>query len=514
MPHNVLLVITDQQRADHVGFGGNRVLKTPNLDSLASHGMRFDRAFVANPICMPNRSTIFTGRLPSVHGTRYNGIPLDWSANTFARVLRGAGYDTAYFGKCHLQNMGNNPDILKRVLSGPETDASASPYPSGWDTWELSERHRAERIELPPDFYGFDHVDLTVEHADVVSGHYYQWLLDQGVDPTKIQGPQNALPYEAKTARQIWKTAVPEELYPTEYVTRQTVEFVQGRSGSTTPFLAVCSYPDPHHPFTPPGKYFDLYDPREIRLPDTFDDPHDRSMPHIRRMLEHRGSQRMGMQPFSPTEEQYREMAAVEYGSIAMIDAGIGRILGALEASGHRDDTIVVFTSDHGDMFGDHSLMLKASMHYEGCIRVPLVIDAPGRPGGSCGSLVSSLDLAQTVLDLTGQPEYRGMQGVSLAPLLDDPNTTVRDHVLIEEDQMFDLARIGQPLRMRTLMTQEGRLTLYRGSDDGELFDLRRDPEERSNLYAEDSGRRLRVEMTERLAGLLMEYADESPRIP
>ena len=102
MPPNVLLIITDQQRGDHTGFGGNQVLKTPKLDALAARGMRFDRAFVANPICMPNRSTIFTGRLPSVHGTRYNGIPLDWSANTFARVLRGAGYDTAYFGKCHL----------------------------------------------------------------------------------------------------------------------------------------------------------------------------------------------------------------------------------------------------------------------------------------------------------------------------------------------------------------------------------------------------------------------------
>ena len=104
------------------------------------------------------------------------------------------------------------------------------------------------------------------------------------------------------------------------------------------------------------------------------------------------------------------------------------------------------------------------------------------------------------------------MQGVSLAPLLDDPTVSVRDHVLIEEDQMFDLARLGLPLRMRTLLTEEGRLTRYRGSDRGELFDLRRDPDERSNLYEDDSGRRLRVDMTERLAGLLMEYADESRR--
>ena len=100
---NFLIFITDQHRPDHTGFGGNDVVRTPHLDAIAARGMRFDRAFVANPICMPNRATLMTGRLPSLHGTRYNGISLDWSANTFVRVLRQSGYHTAYFGKSHLQ---------------------------------------------------------------------------------------------------------------------------------------------------------------------------------------------------------------------------------------------------------------------------------------------------------------------------------------------------------------------------------------------------------------------------
>ena len=157
-------------------------------------------------------------------------------------------------------------------------------------------------------------------------------------------------------------------------------------------------------------------------------------------------------------------------------------------------------------------MMLKASMHYEGCIRVPLLISAPGKAPGRTASLACSLDLAQTVLDLAGAPEYHGMQGVSLAPLLDAPDAAVRDHVLVEEDQMFDLALLGVPLRMRSLVIEDTRLTLYHGSDDGELFDLERDPGEMTNLFGASSARARRNHMMERLVRLQMEYADLSPR--
>ena len=509
---NFLFLITDQQRADHTGFGGHPVLRTPNLDALAARSMQFDRALVANPICMPNRSSIFTGRLPSVHGTRYNGIPLDWSANTFPRVLRGAGYHTAYFGKCHLQNMGNGIRARDAIFrDAPDSDASQPPYPEGWDRWENAGRHRREFVEMPEDFYGLAEVDLVVEHSDLCSGHYYQWLLEQGAEPDKLMGRANAAPFEALSP-QVWRTSLPEDMYPTRYVTLRTVEFLERRRGVDEPFLAFCSYPDPHHPFTPPGRYFDLYDPSEIPLPESFDDPHHGSMNHYRTRLAKRGEQPTRMAPFAPTAEQLREMAAAEFGMIAMIDDGIGEVLAALERTGLADDTVVVFTSDHGDMFGDHGMMLKASMHYEGCIRVPLLVSAPGRAAGRTSALASSLDLAQTVLELAGAPVYHGMQGVSLVPLLDDPSATVRDHVLVEEDQMFDLAGVGQGLRMRTLVTEQGRITLYRGAQHAELFDLERDPGEMANLFGLPEGRDLQVALTEQLARHLLEYADDSPR--
>jgi arylsulfatase A-like enzyme len=508
---NFLFLMTDQHRPDHTGFGGNADVRTPHLDALAATSTRFDRAFVSNPICMPNRASILTGRMPSVHGTRYNGIPLDWSANTFVRALREHGYGTSLVGKAHFQNLGDTPPIPIENFFPNEVDALRDPHPPGWDAFEFGHRHHRERVELPEDFYGFDHVDLTVNHSDLCSGHYYQWLIEQGVDPREIQGRERALQrYEGWN--QVWQTATPEELYPTEYITARTIEILERSARSDQPFFLQCSYPDPHHPFTPPGRFWEMYEPRELTLPRTFDDPHTRSMPFYRTRKKFQGSQRFRMQPFAPTEDQLRHCAAAEYGMISFIDEGIGRILDTLEATGLADNTVIVFTSDHGDMFGDHGMMLKAGMHYEGCTRVPFLIRAPGRTPGASRSLVSSIDLAQTLLELAEVPEFHGMQGHSLVPLLDDAGARVRESVLVEEDEIFDLAALGQPLRMRTLVTERARLTLYRGSDHGELFDLERDPDELDNLYGRDEGRVLQGELTEALARELMAVADEAPK--
>ncbi|MBW2282822.1 MAG: sulfatase-like hydrolase/transferase, partial [Deltaproteobacteria bacterium] len=127
---NVLLIVTDQQRADHVGFGGNDRLRTPNLDALAARGSVFDRCYVANPICMPNRSTMLTGRVPSAHGVIFNDRSLAWTANTFPRVLRGAGYETALIGKSHIQH-GVSRNVVRPLKAQPTL---GDPYPEGWDT--------------------------------------------------------------------------------------------------------------------------------------------------------------------------------------------------------------------------------------------------------------------------------------------------------------------------------------------------------------------------------------------
>lgn len=507
---NILFIITDQQRADHTGFGGNPVLETPHLDSIATSGTVFDRAFVANPVCMPNRSTIVTGRMPSRHGVRFNGIPLEWGVNTFVRVMRENGYWTGLVGKSHLQNMGHLPGAGD-MMFGKKESARATNYPEGWDDYENLERHRRELVEFPPDFYGFDHVDLVTDHSDKAGGHYHQWLISQGVDRTKLDGPENALQrYDGYS--EIYQTAMPVELYPTSYVTGHAVEQIEAATKAGQPFFIHVGYPDPHHPFAPPGEYYERYSPDEMVLPRTFQDPDEPTMAHMKMLAKRRGSPHPVIKPamWAPSEEQLRESMAREFGSIAMIDDGVGELLASLERLGIADETIVVFTSDHGDMFGDHGLLLKGATHYEGCTRIPLIIADPDRGSARSEALVGSIDLARTMLDLCGLAEYHGMEGESLVGLLDDPASEGHGQLLIEEDEMIDVFGTGRYLRMRTLVTDEGRITVYAGSEMGELYDHRVDPDELENRWDDPDASVFRAEMIERLAREVIDADDET----
>lgn len=295
-------------------------------------------------------------------------------------------------------------------------------------------------------------------------------------------------------------------------MTSQTIEALEASARGGGPFFIQCSYPDPHHPFTPPGRFYEMYDPCEVPLPETWADPHVGSLDFYRQRLKYKGKQLFPVAPFAPSEEQFRHSAAAEYGMISMIDEGVGRIFKALERLGLTQNTVVIFTSDHGDMFGDHGMMLKGGMHYEGCIRVPLLIATPRHRPGVCSSLAGSIDLAQTFLGLADVPGYHGMQGTSLVPLLEDPKTRVRDDVLVEEDELFDIVGAGSHLRMRTLVTEDARLTLYQGAELGELFDLDSDRLELSNRFHETAARDLRYALTERLTRRMMECADEAPK--
>lgn len=509
---NFLFLITDQHRADHVGFGGNSVVATPNLDGLARRGTVFRNAFVANPICMPNRASILTGRMPSVHGTRFNGISLDERANTFVRLLRESGYRTTHIGKSHLQTMGVSRQRILGLLDFTlHEEALLADTRDGWDEQENFKRYVGHERPEQTDFYGFEKAAFAILHGDQVTGHYESWLRDRGIDPAKAQGPDNAL-LRYDGWRQIYKTAIPAECYPSSYVADRAIEEIELAARDERPFFIHASWPDPHHPFTPPGDYYHMYSPDDMILPESFDDPHNDSMPHYRQMIEHRGRMIFhNVDGWAPTEDQLRHALAAEYGNITLIDDCVGRILRALNDTGIAENTIVVFTSDHGDMFGDHGILLKHAMHYQGCLRVPLVIARPGRRASTVDGLVNSLDIAPTLLDLAGVPAFHGMQGYSLAPMLEDPAVCPRERVYIEEDEKEDWVGTGASTRMRTLICAEGRLTVYHGHEHGELF-AAEDGLEMHNIFAKPEGRELKQHMMELLLHEMMAHADDSPR--
>lgn len=498
---NLLLIVCDQLRADHTGFGGSPYIETPNLDRLAQRGRTFDRAYVANPICMPNRASMLTGRAPSAHGVVANDSSLAWSTNTVARALRHAGYRTALVGKADLQNG------LRRAFEPQREGPTAlgDPYPTGWDRCEDPERFLTESSSDPPDFYGFERVALTIGHGDMVGGHHLRWALARGADAERLRswGPKHAL-RTSDDWWQIYQPWLPEELYSSTFVAESTIEMIDDFEGGRDPWFVECSFPDPHHPFTPPGDWFDRHAPADVPLPATFADDLSSAPAHYAAFRGLKAS-RMMVQMFGPSVGQLRAAAAAEAGAIELIDDRVGRILDAVERCGR--DTIVIFTSDHGDMFGDHGLMLKGMMHYEGCLRIPLVVAGVGAPART-RSLASSLDLTPTLLELAGVGGYEGIQGRSLVPTLNDPAEAVRDFVYVEEDfPQAPLFPFPVPGRARTLVTANARLTRYAGTEPGSHYDLAADPEERRNLWADPSRSAARRELSDRLLDCVMNHA-------
>ena len=213
---NFLMFINDQHRADHLGCYGNKIVQTPNIDGIAANGTKFDKFYVSTPICMPNRATLMTGRMPSLHGVRQNGIPLPLNQTTFTQLLRAAGYYTALFGKSHLQCISSNPvevglPVLDPNKVQPPTDLTEAQRDMWLDgdyeqelptTWQEDPNFEPE---LP--FYGFDEVSLAIGHSDRVTGHYSRWLAERHPDPDSLRGPKNALPSNREIkAPQAWRT--------------------------------------------------------------------------------------------------------------------------------------------------------------------------------------------------------------------------------------------------------------------------------------------------------------------
>lgn len=514
---NFLVFVVDQLRADHLGCFGNPVVQTPGIDALAARGSMFERAYVANPVCMPNRATIATGRWPSSHGTRTNGITLDPDSRTFMRSLREAGWETVGVGKLHFQTMGwpwepfqleEMARISPMLIDPARTEAWNRRREAGWDKYEDAERHRAGYVEIPSGYYGFDSVDLVIGHGDGATGHYTHWARARGVDPEQLGG------FERATHRydgwdQVYRTEIPVQAHPTSYITERTIDHLERLSRGDNDFMLYCSFPDPHHPFTPPGSFWDMYDPTDMPVPASFGAAHHDLPPHIEAILERRGVPPVDPTlTWAPTEEQLRHALAAEFGALTFIDQSIGRVLDAVDRLGLADTTTVVFTSDHGDMFGDHGLMLKHFVHYDATTRIPLIVQLPGSSHQRVESLVSSADLGPTVLDLAGVKPYLGIQGQSLRPLLEQTADTLRERVLIEEDQPFGIVGLPGPVRIRTLVTEHARLSIYANREFGELYDHSLDPEERTNLYAEPAAEPLKADLTAQLAQELIRLDD------
>jgi arylsulfatase A-like enzyme len=517
---NIILIVTDQHRADHLACYGNPLVRTPHIDSLAAQGTRFDRFYVASPVCMANRATLMTGRMPSLHGVRHNGIPLSRDHVTFVELLAAAGYHTALIGKSHLQNFTGappppGPAPPDGLTPPPETLREADRRQRRGPDYDIENQRLWDDPEhdVRPPFYGFREARICTGHGDQVGGDYRRWLRSKGADVARLAGPENALPDQRRIAPQAWRTRTPEDLYPTRYVEELTRACLEERAREKDPFFLQVSFPDPHHPFTPPGRYWDMYDPADIVLPASFGTSALAPVQWLRAALERGEAVRdLPTVPFAVADEEARVIIALTYGMITMVDDAVGRLLLALDDVGLARNTIVMFTTDHGDYMGDHGIMLKYLLHFQGLIRVPFLCRLPGGTASVRSDLAGTIDLPATILALAGLAPFAGMQGRDLF----DPAFSPPDGMLVEEDALFPMFGAAGTERVRSFVTGRWRLTHHQqvGGPDTvwwELYDLDEDPHELENLWNTEKGREVADGLVRSMLARSIALQDMSP---
>jgi len=484
---NVIFIITDAQRADHLGCAGNPILKTPNIDQLAKESVRFTNYFCTNPICMPNRATLHTGLYPNVHGVRSNGINLSEDIPTIIQTLRNRGWHTAAIGKIHHQYW--LAPFKHRYTSAESID-----------DWTLDNYgNKPVRKNFPLPYYGFEEVEVVSGNGSICTGHYIEWLEERD------QEIANDVKIRARNYDNLFSLyckPIPEAHYSTTYIKERVVAFleryVSGKYGDK-PFYLHCSFNDPHYPLFPPMEYQNQYKAEDIELPPNFND--------IKNLYNHKFlGYHLKNPPFKKafiresTEEEIKKITALTYAAIAFVDYSIGQILATLDKLGYSDDTIIVYSSDHGDLMGDHGLLFKGPCPFNGVLQLPLIWKVPGltKPGIS-ESLVSSIDYPKTILNLLDIKErYHppDMQGYDISPILEDPKKKVRDCVFIENDE--DVGTLKS--RLRHLITEQYKLTVYESkSGFGDIYDRKNDPLELNNLWYDEGFKEKRFNLVDKL---------------
>ena len=434
---NLLFIITDQQRKDTLAAYGNDQIHVPNLNKLAAESAVFENYYVTQPLCTPSRGSLLTGLYPHSHRSFNNNIPLPESTPTLAKLLKKNEYVTAYFGKWHLGN-----EICPQ---------------HGFDYWESTEGYYSGE--------GYTCDRTHSGYADFLIAH------GQKPDQKRNEFSRNAA------------NAMPKELSKPAYLADISTKFMEQHNGK--PWVMYVSFLDPHTPFHSVNDQ--MYDRKAMPVPQTFyDKPDPTELPRdtaIRRVLEKGYEDYQGM---IASPQAVQDVEARYWGKITLVDEMIGRIRKKLAELGQDENTIIVFTSDHGEMMGGHQLMFKSVM-YQQAIQVPMIVHVPwlkGRPQRISHS-VSGVDVAPTLLELLSQPIPAHMQGRTWGPYLEGNEKLPERDVIIEWNGApwppKDMTAHDQPLR--TIVAPEGWKMTLAPEGYGLLYNLKEDPDERTNLF-------------------------------
>lgn len=499
---NIVLITSDQQHYSTLGVVNDRI-HTPALDRLCREGTRFDRAYCPNPTCTPTRASIITGMYPSQHGAWTLGTKLFEDVPSLGGYLTDAGYYTSLIGKAHFQ--------------------------------PLATRYGMESIECQPllrdlnywrnfhgPWYGFAHVETARMHGDEshAGQHYALWLEEKGLKnwrdyfhqwPKREDGRPNHYMQDGGA----WE--LPEELHYSVWTAERSIAQIDRAAEEDRPLFLWASFHDPHPPYIVPEPWASMYNPADMPIGRMTPGEHEKNPPHFaaamqpgrefwQKACEGEGAIHGG-QSHCHTEESIRKSMAVYYGMTSLMDREIGRILDALDQRGMADNTLVVFSTDHGHFIGQHGLIAKAIHHYEDLLRVPFIVRYPGKvPAGAVsGALQNLVDLSPTFLAAAGEEIPAAMTGRNQLSTWAG-GTPVRSYSVTENHHG------NRRFHLRTYVNERYKITVYRSGSDGELFDLREDPNEVRNLWHEPAAAGLKAQLLHEFMQATLN--DEPTRMP
>ncbi len=474
---NILWFCTDQQRWDTVAALNNPHVRTATLDALVGRGTAFERCYVQSPVCTPSRASFLTGRYPSnVRAIRNGNAFFPPGPKLVTALLRDAGYACGLVGKLHLSS------AYGRVEE--RTD-------DGYEVFLYSHAPRDDWRE----------------------GHAYaDWVKAKGGDLKALVRDLDG---------------IPAELHQTTWAVEATIDFVTAQRDR--PWLASVNVYDPHPPFNPPKAYRDRFDPTTMPGPlwresdlaqqrklaaldfqSKVADPRELDIKHP--ILPASPSHGLATEDASPGARDAWSLQAAYYAMIALIDDQLARLLDALEATGQLERTVILFTSDHGEMLGDHGLIEKGCRFYDGLVRVPMIWSWPGRVQAPARSdaLVMALDIAPTLLDVAGLETPAEMQGKSLWPMLEGKAALDRHHDWVRAEYL-DALDLADGTMATMFLDGRYKLSVYHNHGLGELYDLRDDPGEFTDLWDDPAHQAVKHELLRRSFDAAVLSLDKGP---
>ena len=524
---NLLIIMCDQLRKDYLGCYGNPYVRTPNIDSIANSGMVFNQCFVNNPICMPNRMSIFTGLYPHNHNQWTNGNQLEHPLPTIADHLRENGYHTASIGKIHF----GCTDVGK---DGPRVSMEDHRL------WE----EKGDNIDWYGPYWGYEHVELTTGHLTKPLAHYGKWYHEHGgKDEWSI-----AKPIEGFDVCPV--TTMPESLHDSSFVGDRAAAYINEHADDEEPFFLVASFPDPHHPFNPPLETALRYKDAPVKMPVNEDDDvatrpnhyryqqygvwHRAGLLHPLPGMPEEDVEKCGkcadqiakfmdegiLKSFgltsngASTESEYvpekigpherDQRIRNTYAMIDLIDQAVGKILDALKEKNALDDTVIMFFSDHGELMGDHGVWLKGPFFYDGLVNVPLIIRNPDHESGRSDALASSIDIFPTACELLNVPVPTTICGTSQVPAFDGGEA--RKECLIEYRNGY----FENDVNTMVYIDKNYKFAQYQNGD-YEITDRINDPEENVNIAADGQNAELVNEYRYKMLSMVLKSGSKFP---